>query len=70
MVELPNWPNLEDFRDGYLDPPSECIAEYERARADAWEARARLMHEALKAIAFVDHAADTIAIIGELPDKR
>lgn len=81
-AEVKPWPNFEDYRDGYIDPPDSAIAEYRLALAAAWESRCRVAVEALRGIAgrwkpgtsmrdtadiYRDDAAVALAAIGELP---
>lgn len=72
---LPSWPVFD--REGWLDPPADLYIEYERARADAWEARCRRAVECLQDLARVlegkdgvdalDYIGDTLSVIGDLP---
>jgi hypothetical protein len=80
-MELPRWP-VKAHRvyddcvdDGYTYAPCRECHDYYVARADAWEARARLACEALNALSkaswdSVDvrcYALDKLEEIGELP---
>jgi len=72
-VGMPEWPEWPQTIDSYDDEIG-----YERARADAWEARCRLAVEALTKImhdrneyniSHWDEAQSAIAAIGPLPAK-